>query len=394
MIEIEKCCGCAACYNSCPKKCISLKEDSLGFYYPFVDKSLCINCNKCESVCPAYHGNKGKVEQDPVYTWGGHVSDQILRRSSSSGGLFSIFALSFIDEGGVVYGAALDLDCKSVNHTRIDNREELWKLRGSKYVQSKIGNIYSLVKNDLINGTKVLFSGTPCQIDGLRLFLGKRYNNLLTIEIICHGTPSPKIYSHYIDYMQQKLGDKIKRVFFRDEIGGGILIMKIETEKGVNYQEDKFTDPFYRMFLSNTCLRESCYQCPSRGLYERADITLSDFWGVENVAPDLNDGKGVSLVIIHTINGLQAFNKVKAQCEGHEVDFNKAIVGNESFFKSYERPTLRTKIEKDIDTLSFEKIVDKYSITYKERLKKILNKLHLLNPAKAVLHKLKGDIKR
>lgn len=372
MVEREKCCGCSACYNVCPNNCIIMEPDNLGFLYPIINEDYCVHCNLCEKVCPSLH--EKEKEKYPCSAWGGYVADENLRLASSSGGMFSLFAKQVIDEGGIVFGAALTDDCKKVQHIMVNSIEDLARLRGSKYVQSDIGNTYKEAKAALLSGQKVIFSGTPCQIEGLNLFLQKEYDNLTTIEVICHGTPSPRLFEKYINFMEKKLGSVIRHVFFRDEVGGN-LIMRIETENGTLYRKDKFRDLYFRMFLSDTCLRESCYDCPSRGFAKRADITLSDFWGVEDIAPDLVDGGGISLVIRHTPKGERAFNAIKDNCVGREVDVNDALKGNGAFFESYKRPALRNTIDKDIKKLDFPKIVWKYAYSKREKILAIIKKI-------------------
>lgn len=215
MIEREQCCGCGACVNICPNSCISMEVDSLGFNYPRISEEKCNSCGLCEKVCPPL--NKGNKEKSQPFSWAGHASSEKIRSSSSSGGLFFLFAKKILDDDGVVYGAALASDCKTVSHIEVKTLPELAKLQGSKYVQSNIGDCYKKAKVHLDAGRKVLFSGTPCQIDGLRLYLRKKYDNLLTIEVICHGTPSPTVFSKYVDYMSKKLGSKITKIRFRDE---------------------------------------------------------------------------------------------------------------------------------------------------------------------------------
>ena len=374
MVEKTKCCGCSACAQICPLKCIIMREDQLGFLYPEIDNNNhCVHCGLCEKVCPVL--NKGEREQAPKMCWGGHANSEIIRKASSSGGLFTLFAESVISDGGVVFGARLSRDCDAVYHDMVETSEELSALRGSKYVQSDINDCYLRAKNQLLKGRQVLFSGTQCQIDGLRLFLGKEYPNLLTVEIICHGTPSPKLYKKYIGYVENKFCDSIKHVCFRNEKGGSIFFMRIESKKGKEYRQSSISDPYFRLFLSDTCLRESCYQCPSKGLYCRADITISDFWGVDNSYPELNDGGGLSLVLLHNDKGVEAFKTILDGCTGHEVDFDKAIRGNIAFYNSYSRPVLRDNIEKEIDTVGFRAIVNKYGQKRERIIKKIGKKI-------------------
>ncbi len=217
LVSKTDCCGCGACYSICPQKCIDMKPDKLGFLYPVIDEDKCIHCSACELVCPVFH--KGEESKTPE-AWAGHVKSEALRRASSSGGVFSAICEKILSDGGIIFGAALNDDCKTVRHVKVETMDELGRLRGSKYVQSAIGDTYIEAREALKSGKKVLFSGTPCQIDGLRLFLKRDYENLITVEIICHGTPSPNLFTKYIKYMEAKLGGVIKKVSFRDEIGG------------------------------------------------------------------------------------------------------------------------------------------------------------------------------
>lgn len=383
MVDKRNCCGCHACVSACPQNCISMNSDNLGFLYPNVETEKCINCGICNKVCPAQVQLKEK-EYTP-FAFGGYAKSSQIRKSSSSGGAFHILAEYVLRNKGLVVGAALSEDFRSVHHIIIDDIKYLYLLHGSKYTQSTIGSVFCSTKEALDNNKLVLFSGTPCQIDGLNLYLRKEYKNLITIEIICHGTPSPKVYHKYIDEMEKNLNDQISGVFFRDETGGSILIMRIETKNGKVYRKDITEDLFYQMFLSDSCLRESCYDCPSRGLKKRADITLSDFWGAENVAPDLVDGKGLSLICVHSEKGERLFNKVKSSFEGHEVSFGMAIKGNPSFFISHDKPKTRDKIQNDIDKYNMKQLVNKYACTKKYRIKKILINLHLYGIVKRII---------
>ena len=216
MVSKTECCGCSACAQLCPQKCITMREDKLGFLYPEVNEDKCVNCGLCEKTCPVLH--KPEKEQLPRKCWGGYADSEKIRKESSSGGLFTLFAESIINDGGVVFGARLSADRTSVFHDMVESIDELCLFRGSKYVQSNMNDCYTKAKEQLLLGRKVLFSGTPCQIDGLRLFLNnKNYSNLLTIEVICHGTPSPKLYKKYIQqYIEEKLKDKVKTVIAND----------------------------------------------------------------------------------------------------------------------------------------------------------------------------------
>ena len=213
-----------------------MREDKLGFLYPEVNEDKCVNCGLCEKTCPVLR--KPEKEQLPKKCWGGYAGSEKIRKESSSGGLFTLFAESIINDGGVVFGARFSEDATAVYHDMVESVDELCLFRGSKYVQSNMNDCYAKAKEQLLLGRKVLFSGTPCQIDGLRLFLdNKFYPNLLTIEVICHGTPSPKLYRNYIQYIEKKLHDKVNTVNFRDEESGNISIMNIEAQNGKIYRK-------------------------------------------------------------------------------------------------------------------------------------------------------------
>lgn len=219
MVEREKCCGCGACFSICPQHCISMEEDKLGFLYPVIDSKKCVHCGLCEKVCPPL--SKKKVEDPTCFeVYGGYAKDAQLRHASSSGGFFSLIATHVLEQGGVVFGAALEKNCESVTHTKISSIKELYVLRGSKYVQSKTYEMYSEVQKELKDGKLVLFSGTPCQIEGLNLFLQKPYENLISVEVICHGTPAPMLLKKYVHEISGKLKARIAHMSFRDELGG------------------------------------------------------------------------------------------------------------------------------------------------------------------------------
>lgn len=369
MVERDYCYGCTACYNICPTHCITMVEDSEGFLYPYVNEDKCIKCGKCEEYCPALH-IRGIFDKRP-FTWGGYTRNSDIRRKSSSGGIFSELAEQIIADNGVVFGAAFNEKKDSVQHIAIDAIADINKIRGSKYVQSDLSNCFSEVLKILKEGRKVLFSGTFCQIDGLRMFLKDDYPNLITVEMICHGVPSPKLLKKYVDEKRKKLGGDIKSFSFRDEVGGPILYINIESENR-KYRRSSQTDSYYSLFFSNNCLRPACYNCRSKGKQRVADFTLADFWGVENVASDLIDGGGISLVIVNTNKGMELFEKIKEKISGREVDFYDAIKGNVAFFTPYKKPNTREQFWRDFQNKTTSQLRWKYCRVIRKSIKRFL----------------------
>lgn len=316
-----------------------MKEDKEGFLYPAVDNSSCIDCGLCERVCPVINQNEPKK---PIVTLAAVNSDKSVRLASSSGGIFTLLAERTIDNGGVVFGAAFDENW-DVRHICVDNKCELPKLRGSKYVQSIIGNCYKEAKRHLSAGMEVLFSGTPCQIAGLKRFLQKDYENLKTVDVVCHGTPSPLAWRKYLDEVSSKYNIvQITDIQFRDKTEGWknfSLLIKYKDKEGVEktFRETLNENIFMRCFLSNLCLRPSCYSCPARNGKSGSDITLADLWGAENICPGLDDDKGVSLVLLRNKEfSLPGFVK-------KEIEYSKAVMYNHSIESDVTLPNKRDR---------------------------------------------------
>ena len=291
-------------------------------------------------------------------------NDEKVRENSSSGGVFSLFAEQF----DVVYGVAMTEDCYGAEMIRVE--EDITSLRGSKYFQAKVGDAFRNVKKDLEDGKKVLFSGTGCQINGLNCFLGKRYDTLICVDVICHGTPSPKLWREYVLFQERKYG-KLEKVNFRCKDDSWVDFGIMENQ--LYFSKD--TDPFMRMFLRNYCLRPSCYNCHAK-YYKTSDVTIADFWGIENVAPEMNDGKGTSLVITRTDKGQALFDSVKSKLKWKEVDYNYGVKQNPSEYSYVERPTQRNTFFVDLCSLSFEEMQRKYAADVKiSFLRKVIRKM-------------------
>ena len=349
MIDVKvlsKCCGCEACVLACPQHCISFKEDEEGFLYPEVNKEKCVECGVCENVCPILNQGDKRV---PISVHAAMNLNEAVRIGSSSGGIFILLAELTIKKEGVVFGAAFN-DRWEVWHSYAQSIKDCEKYKGSKYVQSRIGDSYKKAEEFLKNGRLVLFSGTPCQISGLKRYLRHEYDNLLTVDVICHGVPSPGMFRWYLYEEMQKVncqgdgknsvsfrpihsipkrdalkgvnGVEIKDISFRDKSKGWkkysfALDLAKATADGkqntvsLSYTQDK--NPFMKGFLRNLYLRPSCYDCPVRELKSGSDITLGDFWGIGRVLPSMDDDKGVSAVLLNTEKGARYFNELDVE---------------------------------------------------------------------------------
>ena len=334
MIKIQNkqdCCGCAACVQRCPKHCISMKEDNEGFLYPVVDESICIDCGLCEKVCPINnHPEKLPVKEVLAVK----NRNEAERMASSSGGAFIALAKKTIEKGGVVFGAVFDENWE-VMHTYAETLNEVKPMMGSKYLQSRIGNSFRDVEKFLKEGREVLFTGTPCQVTGLHNYLRKDYPNLLSVDFLCHGVPSPGVWRKYLDeefHLSARraaagkntvLSSSLKSVpvitgiEFRDKTLNGwkkySFVVRGQSASKADKNSVLLSDihkvnPYMRGFLSNVYLRPSCYQCKCKNGVSLSDLTIADFWGIDQLMPDFDDDKGVGLVLLNTNRGVRAFD--------------------------------------------------------------------------------------
>ena len=355
--EPSLCTGCTACYNACPISAIEMKENKEGFLYPAVDYSKCIKCGKCILICPTIN-HKLSNNDESVDVYVAYNTDAKIRERSSSGGVFTLIAENILNDGGVVYGAAFD-DNWNVIHKRMDNITDLDLLRGSKYVQSNLCDAYSRCLNDLNNGRQVLFSGTPCQIAGLYAFLGEPYDNLFTVDIICHGVPSPLVWRKYL--AERFEVSSIKSINFRCKTNGwSNFSVKIESENKLAYEERHNEDIFMRGFLCDLYLRESCHNCRFKSVGRISDITLADAWGVEEFKPELYCKTGTSMVLIQSERGKKLLDDISKYLEISNVPvsvvmkYNSAV--NKSVPKHKNREIFFSKLN---DCESVCKIIDK-----------------------------------
>ena len=356
----EDCCGCRACEQICNHHAILMKEDDEGFLYPDFDKDSCVNCGLCEIVCPLMQADKVlHPEGEPMAAQ--NLNKQDLA-TSSSGGVFIAIAKHVILNGGVVYGAAFE-DGPTLCHQRVESVEGLEKLKGSKYLQSDIRNTFQMVKEDLQTEKEVYFVGTPCQVAGLRLFLRKDYNGLFTLDFVCHGTPSNKLFKNTITQIEKKLDATFKNYSFRDKkVRGWSCSSSSSWQKGEDkvcqiYSRDM--EAYYNAFIQGDMMRMNCYECPFARHERCGDITLADHWGVRVFDPNFpNIGKGVSLILINTKKGETMFNRLKSMFFSEKISMAHTVRNG-----NLHRPSIKTSNRESSYRLAFDnyhRFVDKY----------------------------------
>lgn len=376
MIDIKdksNCCGCYACANACPQKCIEMKKDEEGFFYPKINKKECIDCGLCEKVCPIVNQCSDIELEDSLGYSYFNQSDDIRQRSTSGGAFFEI-AKKVLDSDGIVYGAAFDADF-AVSHIRVDSIQNLDKLLGSKYVQSKMDGIYTAVKNDLLDERMVLFSGTPCQVEALNSFLRKKYDNLILLDVICHGVPSEEVWLKYLKQRKRNYNSDIQAISFRDkENGWKNYNIKIKFKNRKEYKSIFFEDPYLRCFIKDIILRPSCYSCRFKSVNRVSDITLGDYWGIWELNSAMFDDKGTSFIMGHSQKGLRLIKSSLPSAT--ECDIDSAIKYNPSAIKAVEKPQGRDNFFRDLNSTNIINVLEKYSgITNKMKIKRIMKRI-------------------
>ena len=408
----KDCCGCSACVQRCPKHCIGLNEDEEGFLYPEVDESLCIGCGLCEKACPVINQSD---EREPLGAFAAINPNEEVRAHSSSGGVFTMRAEAVIDEGGAVFGACFN-ERWALQHSYAETREDLAKYRISKYLQSKAGKTFQQAEQFLKKGRKVLYCGTPCQIAGLRRFLRKEYDNLLTVDFICHGVPSPGVFRTYVrdllakaahkgsgvntvlpciplapekDWLNEN-GMEVKSVCFRDKRNGwkkygfAIVLSKApaagEKNRFLSSYEHFNENAFMRGFLRDLYIRPSCYACPAKKLKSGSDITLGDFWGIETLKPEIDDGRGVSAVTVNTARGNAAMKGLGANL--YPLPYEELTKRNPALVRSAAIPKNRDEFFKE-DGKTFEEKIRKLARAEFSLQRMIIGCCSRLLPAKS-----------
>lgn len=329
------CTGCSACFNVCPKQAIDMIADSEGFERPIINQQKCIDCGLCVKTCPA---NDLRLNHLPMASYIGYAKDKDILRESSSGGIFSVLCLHWAKGKNDYRIVAATLDYNEVRHIAIDNVADLDKLRQSKYVQSHIGDVFTKIREWLHKGIPVLFVGTPCQVSGLQKYLNDRdRNNLMCIDLVCHGVPSPVAFKEYIRYREAKSHSKIENLSFTNKINGWInRYFFIRFSNGKTYKRLAITydDPFMTCFFKHSILRPCCYTCKYTQIHRTGDITLCDAWGVEKLHPEFNYHDGCSMVLVSSERGSELFDKIKPFLNYFEDDYNKYLQYNPQLYKN------------------------------------------------------------
>ena len=382
MLKIEKmiknnradCTGCYACWNSCPKQAITMVEDAEGFRYPQINKELCVNCGACECACSVLNPPVVEKTEEPA-TYAAINDKEGVRQNSSSGGIFHALAENVLQDGGIVFGAAWD-DKWEVSHQSAENETELAALQVSKYLQSRAEDVYQRVRQELIAGRKVLFAGTPCQCAALRTFLHRDYSNLLLVDFICHGVPSPAVWRRYL--AARSGGAEIHRISMRNKnLSWERFLLAIFFKKANKYlAADLNTDLYLKGFLQNLYLRPSCHACHFCRQNRPTDITLADFWGVVEELPEAYDGKGTSLLFIHSEQGERIFFQLEVR--KWPIEFAKGVKHNPAMVKTAKTSARRDAFFREFsqDEHDIMGLLTKFTRpTLKVRIKAVLKKM-------------------
>jgi len=369
----EECCGCSSCYNICPVQAIEMQPDEEGFLYPTISEKKCIGCGKCKKVCPIIH----KPPKLPLkLAYGCYAKKQEEQMESSSGGVFSVLARKVLLENGIVCGAAYD-EKQLVFHLIIESENELSRLKGTKYVQSRIENVFTDIKKFLIQNRMVLFSGTPCQVAGLKSFLGKEYDKLICVDLICHGVPSPKVWEHYLKQISK--GNKVEKVTFRNKSQGMDKITLDYYLNDGNIIKESYSESLYmKGFIQNLYVRPSCFECKFKGASRCSDLTIGDFWAVKEYHPKFHNNNGASAIIIHSEKGEKWMEKVEEDLYIVRSTIKEIACWNECLLESTVRNNRRKDFfsqwkDKELDNLLKElttNYVRKEKLTALQKIKR------------------------
>lgn len=396
MIDIknkEDCTSCSACFNICPVGAISMEEDIEGFKYPKIDLEKCIKCNLCEKSCPMIEKAKNDNFEKPII-FAAWSKDEDIRLDSTSGGIFSEIAKVFLKDNQYVCGAVFNENWQ-VDHILSNDIKDLENLRSSKYLQSNIKYSFKEIKKLLDNHNKVLFCGSPCQVNGLYKYLRNEYENLYTIDFICRGMNSPKIFRMYLESLEKKYKSKVNYIKFKHKIRGWHnFSTKIQFENNKVYIGGRYEDSYMRGYLKyNAFMRPSCYNCKFKEFPRVADITVADFWGIENIDKNLDENKGTSMVLINSKKGKIIFEKTKENVFYKEIKSSKIFDGNICISASPERTINRDNVFQNIDKYSYEEL-NKRFFPNAGPIEKFKIFLHTNKKIGAIKKKIKKYIKK
>lgn len=369
------CCGCTACVNACPVQCIVMRRDREGFDYPVANPDICIKCGKCEDVCPVINPRQ---EVAPAGVFAARSDSYV--EGSSSGGVFPALAAMLIKDGWTVYGAAF-MEDMTVGHTDVTTMAGLDRIRGSKYVQSDLYAVFEEVRDILNDDGRVLFAGTPCQVAGLNKYLGRRHDNLMTVDVACHGASSPGLWEKYVAALERRFGGRMHGISFRDKSKSwrryGLRFDLLKDGVLERHHVHKTEDPYMSLFLQDMILRPSCYSCPARNGRSGSDITLADLWNVSEAAPEFDDDRGASLVMVNSPEGARIFDVlVRGGLKSVPVDIEVGRRRNAGFAVSVNMPGPRAEFFKGVHSA---KDIIGYMQSYvvrKTMFRKIYEKVH------------------
>jgi len=367
------CCGCAGCKTVCPTNAINMVTDEMGFVFPKVNNDICLNCGLCEKNCPVLNHKNEKDLDHNIYI--AFAKDKDIRFNGSSGGMFGLIAKHIIEESGVVYGAAFDDNLK-LKCTCAKTLEELYPLYKSKYLQSDLGESFEKIKNQLDNGIKVLFVSTPCQVYALKLFLNKEYQNLLTVDFVCHGVPSQWLFDKCKAYVEKEKNIRIFDYSFRAKKKNGTTphyyTVKYEKQGKIREKTALYIDsPFYYGFQKYITLRDSCYDCRFSHSNRVSDITIGDFHEVDKYINGINRFDGVSSFIVNTQKGQEIWSLIKNNTVFYELDFKTLLQNGELMCGGTQEPKSREEFVTALKTKNFQAVVDKYLNGKKQWTKRI-----------------------
>lgn len=356
----SECCACTACEHACPVSAITFLPDEEGFLYPSINKDKCINCGLRERVCPVAHPSYSNSEAPAAYA--AMVKDVEQRKKSSSGGMFYAIACWILQQGGKVYGASMD-ENHQVKHIGVDNVNDLQLLRGSKYVQSDLQCVFADIKNDLKAGRWCYFVGTGCQVAGLKAFLRKDYETLLTSDLVCHGVPSQWLFDRHIQYLEEKHKGKVSGYQFRNNKTWGVSeIFNLRNPKG-KVKRYKFPSynlsPYLYSFMYAMTYRYSCYDCKFARIPRQGDITLADYWGVKEFFPNLDSSKGISLTLVNSPKGAVIFEQIKNMCEVWHSTIADGAKHNGNLIHVSEKNGLREISYREVKEKGYAKVAKK-----------------------------------